>query len=196
MLPNIFQWFHIVLILYAYWGYFYVYFNYVPLFLGLELRLQRSFLRYQTSCIERVTYYIIMSSNENVFCVTVPLWKESTRHRWIPFTKGRWYGPLMFLCCLSELNVEQTVDWPVIRDDMTDIAVMYEFVCICASITKWISVISKLFPTNVSKILHINPQKGKLQDEMHTSLSCEKSSKYEGGRNAGTLHSVCQCPVL
>ena len=38
-----------------------------------------------------------------------------------------------------------TVDWPVIRDDMTDIAVMYELVCISASITKWISVISKLF---------------------------------------------------
>ena len=94
-----------------------------------------------------------MSSNEDVFCVTVPLWEESTRHRWIPCTKGRLYGPLMFLCFLSKPNVEQTVDWPVIRDNMTDIAVMYEFVCICASITKWISVMSKLFSTNVTKML-------------------------------------------
>ena len=46
-------------------------------------------------------------------------------------------------------------------------------------------------------MLTINPQKGKLQDEKHmTSLSCEKSSKYEGGHNAGTLHSARQCPVL
>ena len=58
------------------------------LFLGLELRLQRSLLCHQASCIQRVTYYIITSSNENVFCVAVPLWEESTRHRWIPFTKG------------------------------------------------------------------------------------------------------------
>ena len=59
------------------------------LFLGLELRLHRSLLCHQASCIERVTYYIITSSNENVFCVTVPMWEESTRQRWIPFTKGR-----------------------------------------------------------------------------------------------------------
>ena len=103
----------------------------------------------------------------------------------------------MFLCCLSELNVEQTVDWPVIRDEMTDIAVMYEFECICAAfITKWISVISKLFSTNITKMLPIKPQIGKLQDEKHTSLSCEKSSNYEGGHNAGTLHSAWQFPVL
>ena len=59
------------------------------LFLGLELRLQRSLLCHQASCIERVTYYIIRSSNENAFCVTVSLWEESTRQRWIPFTEGR-----------------------------------------------------------------------------------------------------------
>ena len=113
-----------------------------------------------------------------------------------PSQRDVYCGPLMFLCCLSELNVEQTVDWPVIRDDMTDIAVMYEFVCICASITKWSIVISKLFSTNVTKMLPINPQKGKLQDEKHTSLSCEKSSNYEGSHNAGTLHSAWQCAVL
>ena len=54
------------------------------------------------------------------------------------------------------------------------------------SITKWIGVISKQFSKNVTKVLPINPQKGKLQNEKHTSLSCEKSSIYEGGHNAGT----------
>ena len=109
------------------------------LFLGLELRLQRSLLCHHGSCIERVTYYTIRSSNENVFCVSVPLWEESTRQRWIPFEKGRLYGPLMFLCCLYELSVEQTVCWPVIRDDITVIwhrCNVYEFVCICTTITK------------------------------------------------------------
>ena len=42
------------------------------LFMGLESMLQQSLLCHQASCIERVTYYIITSSNENVFCVTVP----------------------------------------------------------------------------------------------------------------------------
>ena len=60
-----------------------------PQLLGLELKLQRSLLCHQASCIDRVTYYIITSSTENVFCVTVPLWEESNRHRWIPFRKGR-----------------------------------------------------------------------------------------------------------
>ena len=46
-------------------------------------------------------------------------------------------------------------------------------------------------------MLPINPQKGKLQDEKHiTSLLWEKSLKYEGGHNAGTLHSAWQYPVL
>ena len=59
------------------------------LFLGLELRLQRSLLGHHASGIGRVIDYIITSSNENVICVTVSVWEESTRHRWIPFTKGR-----------------------------------------------------------------------------------------------------------
>ena len=32
----------------------------------------------------RYKYYIMTSSNGNIFCVTAPLWGESTGHRWIP----------------------------------------------------------------------------------------------------------------
>ena len=38
---------------------------------------------------------ILTSSNENIFCVTGPLWGEYTGHRWIPLTKASdaelWY---------------------------------------------------------------------------------------------------------
>ena len=68
--------------------------------------------------------------------------------------------------CVVCLNyVEQTLDWPVIRDGMTVIWYrrnLYDFVCVCASITKYIGV-SKPFSTNITKLLPINPQKGKLQ---------------------------------
>ena len=50
---------------------------------------------------------------------TIPLCGESIGNRWILLTKGQWRGHLMFLCCQSEPNVEQTADWPVIRDAMT-----------------------------------------------------------------------------
>ena len=32
--------------------------------------------------------YIVASSIENIFCVTGPLWGESTGHWWIPCTKA------------------------------------------------------------------------------------------------------------
>ena len=32
--------------------------------------------------------HIMMSSNGNIFCITGPLWEESTGHRWIPLTKA------------------------------------------------------------------------------------------------------------
>ena len=38
---------------------------------------------------EREIDYSTTSPHANVFCVTVLLWEESTRYRWIPFTKGR-----------------------------------------------------------------------------------------------------------
>ena len=53
--------------------------------------------------------------------------------------KGTVIRTLYVSVCLSELSVEQTVCWPVIPDDITVIwhrCNVYEFVCICASITK------------------------------------------------------------
>ena len=51
---NIFHWFHIILALHAYLGYFYVHFNDVPqgptIFLGVELWLQWILLGHQTFC--------------------------------------------------------------------------------------------------------------------------------------------------
>ena len=70
----------------------------------------------------------MMSSDGNIFRVTVPFCgestghrhfkgpcycpfvRESTGHRWIPLTKGQYHGPLKNLCCQSEQNVEQTLD--------------------------------------------------------------------------------------
>ena len=42
-----------------------------------------------------------------------PLWGEYTGHRWIPFARSQQSGPLMFLWCHPERNVEQTFDGPV-----------------------------------------------------------------------------------
>ena len=56
------------------------------------------------------------SSNGNIFCVTGPLWGESTGHRWIPPTKASdaelWY----FLWSAPEQKMEQTIETPVIWD--------------------------------------------------------------------------------
>ena len=58
----------------------------------------------------------------------------------------------MFLCCLSELTVEQTLDWPVIRDGMTVIwhrLNVCEFVCICVS-TPWLKFSVQVAYENMS----------------------------------------------
>ena len=67
--------------------------------------------------VEQSYHYDVI--NGSSFCVTVSLCGESTGHRWIPLTKGQQHGPLMFLCCQSKQNVEQTLDLPVIRNAMT-----------------------------------------------------------------------------
>ena len=41
----------------------------------------------------------VTSWNGNDFCITGPLWRESTSHQWIPFTitKGQWCSPFLFM---------------------------------------------------------------------------------------------------
>ena len=108
------------------------------LFLGLELKFQWCLLEHQASCLATVTDYIKRHQMKTYFALLSYWSLVGGINRWIPFTKGRYYGLLIFLCCLSELNV-QTHDWPVIRDSITVTwhrRNIYQFVCICASITK------------------------------------------------------------
>ena len=56
------------------------------------------------------------SLNENIFRVTGPLWRESTVHRWISFTKANdaklWY----FLWSALDHTVDQPLESPVLLD--------------------------------------------------------------------------------
>ena len=59
---------------------------------------------------------MIMSSNENGFRVTDPLWGETTAHRRIPLTKA---SDADLWCCLwstTERTIEQTFGTQVIWD--------------------------------------------------------------------------------
>ena len=60
-------------------------------------------------CLHQILNLYMMSSNENIFQVTGPLWGESTGHWQIPFAKASntelWY----FLWSTPEQTVEQTM---------------------------------------------------------------------------------------
>ena len=56
-------------------------------------------------------YDVIKWNNFVLLCV------ESTGHRWIPRTMDG--NADMFLCCQLKQTVQQTLDWPVVRDAMT-----------------------------------------------------------------------------
>ena len=47
-----------------------------------------------------------MSSNDNIFRVIGPLWRESTGHRWIPLTKASAW-------CFAWSAPDQTVEQPI-----------------------------------------------------------------------------------
>ena len=61
------------------------------------------------------------SSNENIFRVIGPLWRESIGHRWISLTKANeaelWY----FLWSEPEQTDEQIIKTPVIWDAIVHI---------------------------------------------------------------------------
>ena len=51
--------------------------------------------------------------------ITGPLWGESTCHWWIPFTKGQVMLSFeVYFCCELEQAVQQTVNLPVILNDI------------------------------------------------------------------------------
>ena len=59
---------------------------------------------------------MMMSSNENIFRVTGPLWGESTGHRWIPLTKVSDTEPWRFLWLGPKWTVGWTIETLVIWD--------------------------------------------------------------------------------
>ena len=67
---------------------------------------------------------MMMSSNRNIFCITGPLWGESTGHRWIPLTNASDMELWCFLWSAPEQMAEQTIETPVNFFFMT-----YVFTC-------------------------------------------------------------------
>ena len=59
------------------------------------------------------------SSNGNDFHVIGSLWRESIRHRWIPFTKCEWCWALGFLLLLIWISWWKTVEMPWRSSDVT-----------------------------------------------------------------------------
>ena len=59
-------------------------------------------------------WFIMTSSNGNIFRVTGPLWGESTGDRWIPLTKASDVELWCFLWSVPEQRVEQTMETPMV----------------------------------------------------------------------------------
>ena len=74
----------------------------------------------QSSRTERIKVgidtYMMTSSNGNIFCVTGPLWGESTGYRWIILTKVSDAELWCFLWSAPEQTIEQTIEISVIWD--------------------------------------------------------------------------------
>ena len=66
--------------------------------------------------LKTVLCVMMMSSNGNIFCVTSPLWGQSTSHRWIPLTKASDAQLWCFLWSVPEQTIDQTIKMPVIWD--------------------------------------------------------------------------------
>ena len=60
------------------------------------------------NCATSSMIFIMLLLSGNIFRFTAILWGESTSQRWIPLTKVKRRGPLMFLWDKSEQKVEQT----------------------------------------------------------------------------------------
>ena len=75
-------------------------------------------------------YDMMTSPNGNIFCVTGPLWGESTGHRWIPLTKASDSELWCFLRSAPAQTVEQTIEAAVIWDAIALIVTpLYWFIC-------------------------------------------------------------------
>ena len=63
-----------------------------------------------------MTSNMMTSSYGNIFCVTGPLWGESTRHRWITFTKPVTRSSDVFFGQHRKKKIEQAIETQVIWD--------------------------------------------------------------------------------
>ena len=52
----------------------------------------------------RIAFFMMTSSNGNIFRVTGPLWGEFTGRRWTFLTKAQWRGALMFSLICASIN--------------------------------------------------------------------------------------------
>ena len=68
-----------------------------------------------------VQVFMMTSTNENIFRVTGPLWRETTVHRWIPLTKTNNAELWCFPWSAPEQTIEQTIETLVIRDAIAPI---------------------------------------------------------------------------
>ena len=94
----------------------------VALFKPVWIHFRTSISKFGENCLLANTFHhtmqlsmcIIMttSSNENIFCVTGPLWCEFTGHRWIPLTKASDAELWCFLWSVPEQTVEQIIKMP------------------------------------------------------------------------------------
>ena len=75
---------------------------------------------------ENLESHNMMSSNVNIFCVTGPLWGESTSHQWIPFIKA---SCMELFWSVLEQTVEQTMETLVIWDAIMLIMMSLQLIC-------------------------------------------------------------------
>ena len=68
----------------------------------------------RAGCVDRIFINMMTSSNGSISRRTVPLWKESTGHRWIPIIKATDAELCCFLWTAPEQTFEQTIETPVI----------------------------------------------------------------------------------
>ena len=78
---------------------------------------------------------MMMSSNDNIFHVTGPLWGESTDQQWIPLTKANDVEIWCFLWFAPEQMVEQTIEMLVIWDAIT--LIMKSLKCFTQKFIRW-----------------------------------------------------------
>ena len=78
---------------------------------------------------------MMTSSNGNIFCITGPVWGESTGNRWIPLTEASDVGLWCFLWFAPESTAKQTVQMLVTWDPMALIVRSLYWDCNISTVT-------------------------------------------------------------